>query len=91
MSKINIFSRLGLVITFIIVMLFLYAWQKIQIFRLGYRIRETEKELEKVKEKRTLLQLEISRLSSPHFIKQEVERLGLDIKPSSEAQIIRVK
>lgn len=83
--------RLAIIIAIILIVSFLYVWQRIQIFHLGYKIKSAEKRLSKLQEENTVFQLKISSLQSPQNIKKEVKRLGLDLGPPKERQIVRVK
>lgn len=91
MAKFRNVPRAGIIITVILIVSFLYVWQEIQIFRLGYKIRSSEKKLYELQEENTVQQLNISTLVSPQNIKKEVDRLGLNLSPPKEKQIIRIK
>lgn len=91
MAKSGGLPRAGIVVAIILVVSFLYVWQRIQIFRLGYKIRSTEKRLQELQEENVVLQFNISRLESPQNIERQVKRLGLDLSPPKEKQIVRVK
>ncbi len=90
MAKNIRFKRLGLVVVLVIGLSFLYVWQRIKIFRIGYEIRNTEKRLVKLREANALLQLKISSLTNPRHIKQQVENQDMDLAPPQERQIVRV-
>lgn len=81
----------SVVLTIILLLLFFYVYQRIQIFRLGYKIRNVEKQLTVLEKDNSFLQLKISSLISPEHISAEVKRLGLDLVLPKEKQIIRVK
>lgn len=91
MGKSNNLRRVMVFIVIILTVSFLYVWQRIQIFRLGYKIRSSEKRLGKLQEENTVFQLKISSLLNPKNIKKEVEGLGLNLRPPKESQIIRIK
>lgn len=91
MPKSNNLPRAGIVIAIILAISFLYVWQRIQIFRLGYKIRIAEKNLDRLQEENTVFGLQISTLVSPQNIKREVEKLGLNLRPPKEKQVIRVR
>lgn len=84
-------SNSGIFLTLILVLLFFYVYQKVQIFRLGYKIRNIDKQLTALEKDNSFLQLEVYRLLSPEHISAEVNRLGLDLIPPREKQVIRVK
>lgn len=77
--------------TIILVLLFFYVYQKVQIFRLGYKIRNIDKQSKVLEKDNSFLQLEVYRLLSPSHISAEVNRLGLGLMPPKERQVIRVK
>lgn len=84
-------SDTGIILSIVIVLLFLYVYQKVQIFRLGYKIRNVDKQIKALEKDNSFLQLEVYRLLSPAHISAEVSRLGLGLMPPKEKQIIRVK
>jgi cell division protein FtsL len=84
-------SRFGFVIGVVVLFLFFYVYQKIQILRLGYKVREVEKKIFEKQRENDYLKLEIVRLSSPEHIATEVKRLNLELMPPKEKQIVRVK
>ncbi len=75
----------------ILVLLFFYVYQKVQSFRLGYKIRSTEKELLTISEENNLLLLKISRLVNPERIAALVKKQEWDLVPPRRAQVIRVR
>lgn len=91
MAKTNSPKRTGVIVTIILLLLFFYVYQRIQIFRLGYKIRDVEKKLGVFEKDNAFLQLKISGLMSPEHIAREVKRLGLGLVPPKEKQIVRVK
>lgn len=91
MAKFRNIPKVGIIIIVILIVSFLYVWQEIQIFRLGYKIRSSEKRLCKLQEENTVRELNISSLVSPQNIKREVNRLGLNLKEPKESQIVRVR
>jgi len=90
MSKPNI-SHLGVVVAVVLFLSFFYVYQKIQILRVGYKIREVEKKTAGFQKDNSFLRLKISSLESPERIAKEVEKLGLDLVPPKEKQILRMK
>lgn len=84
-------SRLGLVIGVVVLLLFFYVYQKIQLLRLGYKVRDVEKKTAEKQQENASLKLEIIKLMSPEHIAAEVKRLNLDLMPPKEKQIIRAK
>lgn len=90
MGKTNI-PYTTIFLTLFLILLFFYVYQRIQIFRLGYKIRSIEKKIGAVEKDNSFLQVKISGLVSPEHIEMEVKRLGLDLAPPKEKQIIRVK
>lgn len=90
MAKPNM-PNTGIVVTIILVLLFFYVYQRVQIFRLGYKIRNIDKQVEALEKDNLFLQLKISSLVSPERISAEVKRLGLDLVPPKERQVVRVK
>ena len=70
---------------------FLYVYQGITILRAGYRIRKKEEKLEELDQKILNLQVIISKIESPSFIKKRIIDSGLNLKPCEEESIIRVK
>lgn len=91
MAKTNPSGETGVIAGIILLLLFFYVYQRIQIFRFGYNIRSIEKQLGVLEKDNSFLQLKISSLMSPDHIASEVKRLGLDLVPPKEKQIIRVK
>lgn len=91
MIKFSGVPKIGIIIGIVLILSFLYVWQRIQIFRLGYKIRSTEKKLGEIVEKNTVLAMRISSLESPQNIKKELDRLGLDLAPPKEKQIVRIR
>lgn len=91
MAKSNNVPRVVFVILLIVAVAFLYVWQRIQIFRIGYKIREHDKRILVLREENSRLQLKISGLTSPREIKKKVEEMELDLVPPKEKQIVRVK
>lgn len=91
MAKVNPSRRTGIVVGIALLLLFFYVYQRINIFRLGYKMRNIEKQLGLLEKDNSLLQLKISSLVSPDHIASEVKRLGLDLVPPKEKQIVRVK
>ncbi len=84
-------SRFGFVIVVIVSILFFYVYQKIQILRLGYKVRDVEKKIAEKQKENAALKLEIVKLTSPEHIAAEVKRLNLGLQPPKEKQIIRAK
>ncbi len=84
-------SDTGIVITIILITLFFYVYQRVQIFRLGYKVRSIDKQAKALEKDNSFLQLEVYKLLSPSNVSAEVKRLGLDLAPPKEKQIIRVK
>lgn len=91
MAKANPSREMGVIAAIVLLLLFFYVYHRIQIFRLGYNIRSIEKQLGVLEKDNSFLQLKISSLMSPNHIASEVKRLGLDLVPPKEKQIIRVK
>lgn len=91
MARTNPSKQTGVVVAIILLLLFFYVYQRIQIFRIGYRIRNIEKQLGGVEKDNSFLELKITSLMSPDRIASEVKRLGLDLVPPKEKQIIRIK
>ena len=69
---------------------FLYVYQSITILRTGYRIKQKEEKLEELDEKILNLQVVISKIESPSFVKKRIIESGLNLKPCNEESIIRV-
>lgn len=90
MAKVNI-SNTTIAAGVILFLLFFYVYQRIQIFRTGYKIRTVERAAAAELKDNSFLNLRISELVSPERISEEVKRLGLDLMPPKEKQIIRVK
>lgn len=90
MTKIKI-SDTSIISVMILSLLFFYVYQKVQIFRFGYKIRDIEKEIGVLEKDNSFLQLKISSLVSPERIEREIKRYGLDLIPPKGKQIIRVK
>jgi cell division protein FtsL len=84
-------SRFGLVIGAVVLLLFFYVYQRIQILRLGYKVRDVEKKITEKEKENASLKLEIVKLTSPEHIAAEVKRLNLGLEPPKEKQIIRAK
>lgn len=84
-------SQAGIVIVLILITTFAYLWQRIQIIKVGYKIRESEKILIRVNEENSVVQLKISSLTNPRVIREKVEELGLRLVPPGEEQIVRVQ
>lgn len=84
-------SRAGIIVVVFVLLLFFYVYQKIQILRLGYKVRTVERKIGALEEENSILQLNISRLISPERITAEVRKLGIELVPPKEKQIIRVK
>lgn len=91
MAKGSSSKQTGVIVTIVLLLLFFYVYQRIQIFQLGYKIRNIEKKLGVFEKDNAFLQLKISGLMSPERIAKEVRRLGLDLVPPKERQIVRVK
>lgn len=84
-------SNAGAAVIIILSLSFFYVYQRVQILRLGYKIRDVEKKTGILKEENSVLRFKISQLISPENIAKEVKKLGLDLGPPKEKQIIRVK
>lgn len=82
---------IGIIITIILLLLLFYVYQRVQMFRLGYKIRNIEKQIGVLEKDNSFLQLKISSLVSPERIEREIKRHGLDLIPPKGKQIIRVK
>lgn len=91
MAKTNPSRETGVIMAIILLLLFFYVYQRVQIFRLGYNIKSIEKQLGVLEKDNSFLQLKISSLVSPEHIASEVKRLGLGLAPPKEKQIVRVK
>ena len=91
MARSSNISKLLVIIGLIIGLSFLYVWQKIEVFSLGYKIRAIQKQINKLQEENTVLHIKISTLLSPEHIEKEVKRLGLRLRPPSQEQIVRIK
>ena len=91
MAEINNIPKMSIIMVLLLGIAFLYVWQRIQVFRLGYKMRNTEKCLNLLNEENTLLQLGISRIVSPQNIKAKTEKLGLKLNPPEKKQVIRIK
>lgn len=91
MAKTNPSRETGVIMAIILLLLFFYVYQRVQIFRLGYNIKSIEKQLGVLEKDNSFLQLKISSLVSPEHIASEVKRLGLELAPPKEKQIVRVK
>lgn len=90
MPKTNV-SNTTIIAGVVIILLFFYVYQRIQIFRLGYKIRNIEKQSFAFEEDNSFLNLKISGLISPEHIAKEIKRLGLELVSPKGKQIIRVK
>lgn len=84
-------SNTTILLAMTIMLLFFYVYQRIQIFRLGYRIRSAEKKSLEIEKENLFLSLKISGLVSPERIQEEIKRKGLDLVPPREGQIVRIK
>lgn len=91
MAKANPSRETGFIAGIILLLLFFYVYQRIQIFRLGYRIRNFDKQIGALEKDNSILELKISSLMSPDHVASEVKRLGLELVPPKEKQIVRVK
>lgn len=87
----NKISDTGIILSIIISLLFIYVYQKVQIFRMGYKIRDIDKQIKALEKDNSFLQLEVYRMLSPAHISAEVNRLGLGLVPPKEKQIRRMK
>ena len=90
MGRMNV-SRTGVIAGIVLVLLFFYVYQKIQIFRWGYKIRKIDKQLRAVVKENNYLQLRISGLVNPERIAAEVNKQGWDLAPPKAKQVIRVR
>ena len=70
---------------------FIYVYQSITILRTGYRIKKKEEKFEELDQKILNLQVVISKIESPSFVKKRIVESGLKLKPCEEESIIRVK
>lgn len=84
-------SDTGIILSIVIVLLFIYVYQRVQIFRLGYKIRDIDKQIKALEKDNSFLHLEVYRMLSPAHISAEVNRLGLMLAPPKEKQIRRIK
>lgn len=91
MPRANPSREMGFISAIILLLLFFYVYQRIQILSLGRKIRNVEKQLGVLEKDNSFLEFEISSLMGPDHIASEVKRLGLDLAPPKEKQIIRVK
>lgn len=87
----NEIKDVSIIITVVLALLFFYVYQRIQILRIGYRIKDVDSRIMLLSKENSLLKVEVSRLLSPDRIAGEVNRLGLDLIPPKEKQIIRIK
>ena len=69
---------------------FIYVYQSITILRAGYRIKKKEERVEELDQKILNLQVIISKIESPAFLKKRIIDSGLNLKPCEEDSIIRV-
>ena len=69
---------------------FLYVYQGIYILRAGYRIKEKEKKCEKLEQKILNLQVIISKIESPTFVKRRIREHGLKLEPCDEESVVRI-
>lgn len=90
MAKANI-SSTGVIVGLILILLFFYVYQRIQIFRLGYNVRNVERRWKAIEKENTFLQLKVTTLVNPEHIASEVRRLGLDLEPPKKRQIVRIR
>jgi cell division protein FtsL len=84
-------SRASVLVSLIVGLLFFYVYQKVQLLRIGYKIRSAEKAIAILQKDNSILQFKISGLLSPDRIAEEVKKLGIDLIPPKEKQIVRVK
>lgn len=74
--------RRALILGLIILGLLLYVAEKVQIYRLGYRIEALKKEKQELERANRSLRIEASSLTSPARIEEiAVKRLGM-VRPS---------
>ena len=69
-------------------LLFLLAWQHVQVTRLGYRFSQIQREVESQSQSNSYLKLELQQLSSPERLELIAKsRLGL-VLPSYDSMIL---
>lgn len=84
-------SNAGAVVAIVVLLAFFYVYQKVQIIRIGYKVRSVEKQTSVLQNENSMLHLKISTLISPEHIASEIKRLGIDLVPPKEKQIVRIK
>lgn len=56
-----------------------YVWMHVELLRVGYRVHQLERQLGDAQNRKSLLQLDASYLSSPHLIEERaVRELGMN-------------
>lgn len=81
----------GILWVVILCLLFFYVYQRIQILRIGYSIRDVDRQTAALQKENGFLNLKITELESPERIAAQVKKMGLDLMPPAEKQIVRVK
>lgn len=67
-----------------------YVWEKHKIYQLGNEIRLREQELETLRKRQAVLQVQLAQLKAPRAIWEKAQRWDLGLVVPREAQIVRL-
>lgn len=67
-----------------------YVWQKNTIHKLGDDLKQREQQVEKLRERNTILIQQIAALKTPRVIENKVKAWNLGLGVPKDSQIIRV-